>query len=225
MKRFSVGLLSGLMIGLLLATTTFAFASQPIKLVVNGKEIVCDSLAFIKDGRTFVPIRFVAEALGAKVEWDGATNSVVITTAEKISSPLGGSPMTYSIGESIQLDEIKVVVHNVDYLTYPSGEKRHWVMTRDDYRMCLLDLEYTNITDEAIYLYRYLPFPLDESGKVIVAPRNVVRGFAPEENFDAIPRILAPGESTRFKFDIGIPIDRVPLKAIRIDKAVISLLQ
>jgi len=35
-------------------------------------------VAYIKDGRTFVSVRFVAEALGAKVEWDGEDKKVTI---------------------------------------------------------------------------------------------------------------------------------------------------
>lgn len=39
------------------------------KAVVNGEEITLDSSAFEENGRTFVPVRFVFEALGADVEW------------------------------------------------------------------------------------------------------------------------------------------------------------
>jgi len=39
---------------------------------------VLDVPAFIRDGRTFVPLRFVATALGAEVTWDGARRAVVI---------------------------------------------------------------------------------------------------------------------------------------------------
>ncbi len=76
MKKFFIGLI----IGLILATTTFAFAESPIiKLIVNGKEIQCDVPPQIVDGRTMVPARFLAEALGAKVEWDAANNAVIVT--------------------------------------------------------------------------------------------------------------------------------------------------
>lgn len=38
-----------------------------------------DSVAFIENGRTYLPVRFVSEALGANVEWDGLTQTVTIT--------------------------------------------------------------------------------------------------------------------------------------------------
>ncbi|UKI35475.1 MAG: copper amine oxidase N-terminal domain-containing protein [Clostridiales bacterium] len=37
--------------------------------VVNGKEVKLDSPAFVENDRTYTPIRFISEELGAKVEW------------------------------------------------------------------------------------------------------------------------------------------------------------
>jgi len=45
---------------------------------VNGETKPIDTAPFIKDSRTFVPVRFIAEALGAKIEWDEATQQVII---------------------------------------------------------------------------------------------------------------------------------------------------
>jgi len=39
---------------------------------VNGVAVPIDQSAFIKNGRTIIPLRFVAEASGATVNWDGA---------------------------------------------------------------------------------------------------------------------------------------------------------
>lgn len=69
------------LLALLTAYQVGAYAGNPIKIVVDGKELTPDVPAQIIDGRTMVPIRFVAEALGAEVSWDAATNSVIITTA------------------------------------------------------------------------------------------------------------------------------------------------
>ncbi len=38
-------------------------------LTVDGKPSVMDTAAVIKDDRTYIPVRFVAEALGLMVEW------------------------------------------------------------------------------------------------------------------------------------------------------------
>jgi len=45
----------------------------------SGEPVALDVPAQIRDGRTLVPLRFVAEALGAAVAWDGATRSITIT--------------------------------------------------------------------------------------------------------------------------------------------------
>ncbi len=48
---------------------------------VNGKDIVLDSPPFIENDRTYTPLRFIAEHLGASVEWIEQTQKVVITKA------------------------------------------------------------------------------------------------------------------------------------------------
>ena len=46
---------------------------------LNGKEVTLDVPPMIKNGRTFVPIRFVTEALGASVIWEANTKKIYIT--------------------------------------------------------------------------------------------------------------------------------------------------
>ena len=46
---------------------------------VNGKEVALDAPAFIESSRTYMPVRFVAENLGASVAWDGATSTATLT--------------------------------------------------------------------------------------------------------------------------------------------------
>ncbi len=46
---------------------------------VNGKEIALDSPAFIENSRTYLPVRVVAENLGAAVAWDDATKTATLT--------------------------------------------------------------------------------------------------------------------------------------------------
>ena len=47
--------------------------------LVNGKAVPLDSPAFIESNRTYMPVRFVAETLGATVAWDAATSTATIT--------------------------------------------------------------------------------------------------------------------------------------------------
>ena len=49
------------------------------KATVNGKEIALDSPSFIENDRTYLPLRFVSENLGATVEWNEAEQKVTVT--------------------------------------------------------------------------------------------------------------------------------------------------
>jgi 3-phosphoshikimate 1-carboxyvinyltransferase len=55
---------------ILVMGTGTALALEPIRIIVNGQEVVGDTPAQIINGRTMVPIRLVAEALDADVRWD-----------------------------------------------------------------------------------------------------------------------------------------------------------
>lgn len=46
---------------------------------VNGKRIKLDSPAFLENDRTYTPIRFISEQLGASVEWEEQAQKVIIT--------------------------------------------------------------------------------------------------------------------------------------------------
>jgi hypothetical protein len=80
MRKFWVGVLIGLLIGAILNMANLGLAAQPIKLVVNGREVLSDPPPQMIGNRVFVPIRFVAEALGAKVEWDEQGQAVKINS-------------------------------------------------------------------------------------------------------------------------------------------------
>lgn len=80
MKRF----IAGLIVGTVLALSVTSLASyQEISIYINGNKVETDVSPQIIDGRTMVPIRFVAEAFGAKVDWDGENRNVLINFAEK----------------------------------------------------------------------------------------------------------------------------------------------
>ncbi|OMF38709.1 hypothetical protein BK133_00420 [Paenibacillus sp. FSL H8-0548] len=50
--------------------------------VINGKTVKLDAAAVVRGGVTFVPVRFISEALNANVKWDSAVNAVRITSVE-----------------------------------------------------------------------------------------------------------------------------------------------
>lgn len=81
MRRFCLGLITGIIITVIVGTASLSLASTPIKLLINGNYIQCDVPPQIIDGRVLVPAAFVAEALGATVSWDGANQTVIINSS------------------------------------------------------------------------------------------------------------------------------------------------
>lgn len=71
---------------LVAALTTAAFATSPIKLIINGQEIKPDVSPQIINGRTMVPIRWVAEAFDADVQWDEQNSTVNINKTLFVTS-------------------------------------------------------------------------------------------------------------------------------------------
>ena len=67
---------------LLLCLGAFVLAASPIKLFVNGQEIATEVSPKIVDGKVLAPLSVIAEAFGAKVNWDENTKSVFIEAKE-----------------------------------------------------------------------------------------------------------------------------------------------
>ena len=57
-------------------------------LVINiggmNREVVMDVEPYIENNRTMLPIRFLAEALGFKVDWDNASRTVILTDKDNV---------------------------------------------------------------------------------------------------------------------------------------------
>lgn len=77
-------------------TTQIGLAINNTNASVNGRIVKLDQAATLINGSTFVPLRFVAEATGAKVDWSSALQQVSIMTPRNNapSIPVGTSPNT-----------------------------------------------------------------------------------------------------------------------------------
>lgn len=51
-----------------------------IRIVVNGRELIPDVAPVLVKGRVMVPLRAIAEALGARVEWNASSRTVFVTS-------------------------------------------------------------------------------------------------------------------------------------------------
>lgn len=67
---------------LVISMSNIVFAENNIDVFVNGEEILMESSPKIEEGRTLIPIREVAEALGASVSWNQNSKSILIANQE-----------------------------------------------------------------------------------------------------------------------------------------------
>ena len=114
MKKGLQGLIAGVLIGAML-TSGGVFAKQistkaelfynNIKISLNSKEVLPKDAdgnyvePFIINGTTYLPVRAVANALGINVDWDGSTNTVILSNA--LSAPFTLAAGQYIVGEDI----------------------------------------------------------------------------------------------------------------------------
>ncbi|MDF2948614.1 MAG: hypothetical protein K0R07_630 [Sedimentibacter sp.] len=86
------------MIVMLINIAPYAYAQSPIKLVIDGKTIAADPEAFIKNDRTMVPLRVIAEELDADVKWDNENRTVLISKGDlHVNLPIDSHLIEYTI--------------------------------------------------------------------------------------------------------------------------------
>jgi len=99
----------------LLLFTAVTGAEEPITIKVKGVTVRTDQSVLIVNGRTMVPVRFVSEALGAKVVWDANSRTVIISSHD--NSYVTGLEVTESIkimvnGRLVQTDQQPLLIGN-----------------------------------------------------------------------------------------------------------------
>jgi len=80
---------------LIIAITVPAFAGDGVTVKVNGSVVdFPDQEPFIANSRTFVPLRFVSEALGGKVDWEGSTQTAIVDRGVHVEMKIGSKTPT-----------------------------------------------------------------------------------------------------------------------------------
>lgn len=75
-----------------LGDNTIVLSAGQATATRNGRKVVLDAPAQIRGGRTFVPVRFVSEAMGFDVEWDEAEQAALVTSGEKTEVTVAVQP-------------------------------------------------------------------------------------------------------------------------------------
>jgi len=63
-------------------TNTVVFVVGSDIMSINGSTVQMDTRTVLNEGRTFISVRYLAQALGLDLNWDGATNTVTFAAEE-----------------------------------------------------------------------------------------------------------------------------------------------
>jgi len=87
-----------------------------IRIFLDGRQLSTAAAPYVANGRTLIPIRSVTEALGAKVDWDGATRTVTIYRAAKEIIMVIDEEYATVNGERYKLDAAPSITGGSTYL-------------------------------------------------------------------------------------------------------------
>ncbi|RNB55684.1 AMIN domain-containing protein [Brevibacillus gelatini] len=112
MKRRFYPLLLALLVLLLIpgwAAAASSATEEAVNLMIGGQAVTPDVPPVIKSGRTLVPVRVIAEGLGADVAWNEAKRTAVITRGTtQLSLTLDSRTATLN-GKQVKLDTPPVI--------------------------------------------------------------------------------------------------------------------
>ncbi|WP_455258775.1 stalk domain-containing protein, partial [Peptoniphilus asaccharolyticus] len=98
------------------STTIYDASAKVIEMTIDKKQYSInsekqkmDTVPFIKDSRTLVPVRFVAEAIGAQVEWNEEEQLVKITNGENVLTLKIGENSYNLNGKDLEMDTQSII--------------------------------------------------------------------------------------------------------------------
>lgn len=114
-KQLLAGVLIGSIVsGIGVASANGSFVTAQVvdyfkfKFDGNVKSLPEGYTVLMYQDRTYVPARFVADQLGAKVDWDGANNTIVVNTGVSGSTPQKTPVSATSQGVTVTVTSVSV---------------------------------------------------------------------------------------------------------------------
>lgn len=101
-----------------------------VETLVNGEKVIIDVPAEITKDRTFVPLRFVSENLGATVGWDGATRTVTIATKIFVVEPDEDPVASSGVIGTFDNGDMKIIIEKVEFV---SEKKKFYIYGKADF--------------------------------------------------------------------------------------------
>lgn len=124
------------------ADTTVVLTIDRREATVNGRTVTLDQAPRIQIGRTFVPLRFIAEALGADVSWNEAERAVVVTSTDRsrarkpvdtaLRLTTGGASFPFPLYSRLMTEYARITNPKVeiDYASVGSGAGIRGILAR-----------------------------------------------------------------------------------------------
>ncbi len=98
--------------GLLPAWASAAVSDETVRLVIEGQQVEPDVPPVINQGRTLVPVRVIAEGIGARVEWEQTKRKATVTSGDKKVVLALDSNEAWVNGKQAKLDTPPLVLEN-----------------------------------------------------------------------------------------------------------------
>ena len=82
---------------------------NPIPTIDDKEQAPLEAAPFIIAGRTMVPVRFISEAFGAKVDYDAATKGITISLGDTVIAMQIGNATVMVNGKPYTIDAPPVI--------------------------------------------------------------------------------------------------------------------
>jgi hypothetical protein len=163
-------------------TKTIQVTYRNISILVNGKVVPSEQEPFIYQGRTFVPLRTIGEAVNKTVEWDNTKNQVNITDKPTESTQNFLSFPIHKMGERIEAYPYAITVNKITVLP----------QQRLGGNICI-ELILENISKKNLAFKDFSAFCLFDKNGYKYRFCNEV-GLHTDKHYEATISFLAPGE-------------------------------
>ena len=160
-------------------------------IIVNDHIVFSDVAPYIKNSRTYVPIRFIAEELGFDVKWDAKTKKVTMTDGESTVELTIGSKTMLVNGKKVKLDAPAEIKDQRTFVPLRAiaeafGKK---VEYSNDYRaVCIGDDVKFNKDYRVVYYYDTIDPVITDYEINIVTYRMIVNGE--EKRFETVEELI-----------------------------------
>lgn len=101
------------------AASLYAEPDTPIRVAVAGRLLSLDAPPLVGNQRTLVPLRAIAEALGAEVAWEATTQTVTVRAGDRrVAMQVGSTRLTVYLegrnpfSQALELDIAPVIVRS-----------------------------------------------------------------------------------------------------------------